>query len=224
MHHSQDVTYRTGDLGRYRPDDDLEMLGRKDDQLKVHGARVEPAEVSAVLLEHQEVQSCAVLGVMDDDNQRILVAYVVRTKNAHLDQAELRSFLSERVIAYMVPSRCVFLTQMPLTPNGKVDRQVLADISTQTQRINGSDRGPRTKEESTLLDIWRDVLNQRSISINDDFFDLGGHSMFAMRVFGQIKERFGIDCLWQSLFRHPPLRIWHNNLSALTNLKATGHY
>ncbi|HWM91032.1 MAG TPA: amino acid adenylation domain-containing protein [Thermoanaerobaculia bacterium] len=186
--------YRTGDLARWRPDGNLEYLGRIDHQVKVRGHRVECGEVEAALARHPAVRDAAVIG-----RDGRLAAYVLPSGPAPV-AGELRRFLAESLPVYMVPTAWVFLDAMPLSPAGKVDRRALARIEPETQSA-GPD-APRNPTEETLARIWAEVLQVERIGIRDDFFDLGGDSILSMRVVARAAEA-GLQITPRQVFDHP---------------------
>ncbi len=228
-----DKLYKTGDLARYRADGNVEFLGRSDDQIKLRGFRVEPAEIEAVLIQHPVVREAAVVvreeprrnGVPGD---RRLAACVVADReyfgspvsaerlSAAISEREFRAFLERQLPRYMVPSELVFVENLPLTPNGKVDRATLArngeSSACHTFRLEpaaGSQAtalmAPRTPVEAQLAAIWSEVLGHNSVGMRDDFFALGGHSLLAVRLMALIERRFQVDLPLSTLFDQPTI-------------------
>jgi amino acid adenylation domain-containing protein len=194
--------YRTGDKVRYLENGDVEFLGRVDHQVKLRGFRIELGEIEAVLRSHEHVREALVM-VRDLESGKQLVAYVV--PNTEEDPvSELRSHLRERVPDYMVPTAFVILKEMPLTPNGKVDRKALPAPDTEA-RGGREYVAPRDALEMELTKIWESVLGLKTIGIRDDFFELGGHSMLAARVFGQIARVIDVDLPLAVLFEAPTI-------------------
>jgi amino acid adenylation domain-containing protein len=177
--------YRTGDRGRWRPDGQLEFLGRVDDQLKIRGYRVEPAEVEAHLADHPGVAAGAVVA-REVGGSRVLVAYVTRVAGRRLEAAEIREWLTGRLPDYMVPGIIEVLEEMPLTASGKVDRVALPPPS--HARARGAYLAPRTPLEHALVGIWQRLLAVERVGIRDDFFDLGGHSLIALQVIAEAER------------------------------------
>jgi amino acid adenylation domain-containing protein len=192
-----DIIYRTGDLGRYRPDGTLEILGRVDDQIKIRGVRIEPNEITAVLLRHTGVQSGVVVSYRDAEDNYALVAYVVAAVGDQI-ATELRTFMSSRLPAAMVPAAFVFIDALPLTDNGKLDRRRLPAPEIAKPL---SDRiAPRNWIEEVLAGIWSEVLRRDQIGIHDDFFELGGHSLVATQVASRIRQAFHIELPLRRVF------------------------
>ncbi|XVS67659.1 amino acid adenylation domain-containing protein [Actinosynnema sp. CA-299493] len=171
--------YRTGDLARRLPGGELEYLGRVDDQVKVRGFRVEPAEVEAVLGGHDGVRECAVV-VRDG----ALAAFFA----GDADPARLRAFLLDRLPEHMVPQLWQAVDAIPLSANGKVDRKALAAVGVRRDRTSAE---PATEAERVLLDVWRDVLGVEDVGVLDTFSELGGHSLKALRLLTAVRKRFG---------------------------------
>jgi amino acid adenylation domain-containing protein/non-ribosomal peptide synthase protein (TIGR01720 family) len=194
-----DLLYYTGDLGRYRPDGALEVLGRMDEQVKIRGVRVELGEIKSILSAHPTLVDAEVIARSTDVGNE-LVAYVILRANHELDTNSLRYYLSQRLPSYMVPSYFVRLATMPLTPNGKLDRRALPEPEPlQAQEFVA----PRTQTEKTLVGIWKDVLNITTVSVNDNLFDLGGHSLLATQIVSRIRDVFNVEISLRTLFAEP---------------------
>jgi amino acid adenylation domain-containing protein len=196
-----DRMLRTGDLVRQDPDGLLHHLGRIDQQVKVRGHRIEPAEVSAALMNHPDLAEAHVNAVRDErsgDNE--LVAYVVPVDWHRVPSVrELRTYLGERLPDALVPASYLVLSALPLGPNGKIDRSALPTISLR-RRDCGDYHAPRTDVERGLAQIWEQVLHVDRVGVDDDVFELGAHSLTAIRVAGEIRQRFGVDLDVRTLF------------------------
>jgi amino acid adenylation domain-containing protein len=197
-----DLLYRTGDLGRYRPDGSVMVLARLDQQVKIRGVRIEPEEIAAVLSWHSDVTACAVVPMADQADDVMLVAYVVASRDP-MDLAELRAFLAERLPAVMVPSRFVFIDRLPVTPNGKLDRRALPAPPQRGAAADSLYVAPRTPVESLLAGMWAEVLRVPRVGVHDDFFELGGHSLKATQIIARARAAFGIELPLRSLFETP---------------------
>jgi len=181
--------YRTGDRARYWPAGTIECLGRLDNQVKVRGFRIEPGEVEAALEAHPAVAACGVIADRQEGEGR-LVAFFSRQADQTVHSGELRQSLRRALPEYMVPSLFIELEALPLTPNGKVDRhalQIPGDAGS-TRKAAGESRDPI---ELQLVDIWEDLLDIRPIGVRDNFFDLGGHSLVAVRLMARVAQQFG---------------------------------
>ncbi|HEU4768923.1 MAG TPA: amino acid adenylation domain-containing protein, partial [Pyrinomonadaceae bacterium] len=196
--------YMTGDLVRYEPDGNLIFLGRKDEQLKIRGYRVEPAEIEAALVEHEAVRECLVMLREDVAGDPRLVAYCVCNQEAQPSVSDLRSFLAERLPVHMLPSAFVLLESLPLTAHGKVDRKNLP-APDQARATTDEYTAPRTSVEMQLAAIWEEVLGVERVGINDNFFELGGHSLLATRLTARIRESFSVDVSLRRLFEQPTI-------------------
>ncbi len=181
--------YRTGDRVRYRPNGEIEFLGREDDQVKIRGFRVEPGEIEEVLGDHSAVGEAAVVAREDARGEKRLVAYIVLVKDASFNEAQLREYLQERLPDYMVPAVFVTLPAMPKTSNGKVDRRALPEPVLPTQSEIGTTSGDDPLQHK-LLKIWRDALS-RPVGLRDNFFELGGHSLLAAKLMHRIGQAVG---------------------------------
>lgn len=202
--------YRTGDRVRYLPDGDIEFLGRIDHQVKIRGYRVELGEIEAIINEDKTVQDVAVILREDTPGDKRLVAYVVPAAGPleAVNFTPLRDFLRERLPSYMVPTAFVPLAKIPLNPNGKVDRQALPLPEYGRTTTEAEFVAPRTPLETDMATIWADVLEIGQVSIDDNFFDLGGESFKAIRVVRQIGEAISV----MDLFKYPTIRELANYL------------
>jgi thioesterase domain-containing protein len=204
-HPSQPGTrlYKMGDRGRYLNHGELEYRGRHDDQVKIRGIRIELGEIQAAIAQHPDVQTSIVMTRHEAQDHPRLVAYVVtRTPDG---VPALKHYLQQRLPAYMVPAAIIRLDALPLTPNGKVDQQSLPlDHETQNSSVV-SFVAPRSFWELALARTWEQLLNTAPIGVNDNFFDLGGHSLLVARLAAQIYERFGQNLPLSTLFEQPTI-------------------
>jgi amino acid adenylation domain-containing protein len=196
--------YRTGDLARWLPDGNLEFLGRVDAQVKVRGFRVEPGEVEAALAGHPGVREAAVLARDDTPGDRRLIAYVVPRPGAALSAAELRGFVQARLPDYLRPGAYMILDALPMTPNGKLDRQALP--APDRPAGSAAAHGTPSSVEGVLAEIWREVLRVERVGVEDNFFDLGGHSLLAVRLLFRVQRLFGRDVPLGDFFQGPTIR------------------
>ncbi|MDR6224080.1 non-ribosomal peptide synthetase [Desmospora profundinema] len=194
--------YRTGDLARYRSDGNIEFLGRIDHQVKVRGYRIEPSEIESVLLEHSKVKDAVVREWTDEQNEVDLCAYVVTAGSVTPD--ELKSDISQKLPRYMLPSFIIQLEEIPLNPNGKVDRSKLPkpDVS----HVQYEYVAPATPLEKQLTAIWEEVLGVDSIGVTDDFFAIGGHSLKAISLISRIDEVLHRRVQVSVMFTHRTVR------------------
>ncbi|MET0235827.1 MAG: amino acid adenylation domain-containing protein [Kibdelosporangium sp.] len=192
--------YRSGDVVRRRPDGRLDYVARADHQVKVRGFRIELGEIENALSRHPDVAQ-AVITVRDDGpNGRELVAYVVTERDTTAEPGALREYLRESLPHYMIPAVFVPLDALPLTGNGKLDRRALPA----PDRAGGSaGRGPVTPNEEALCALFGEVLGVARVSAEDDFFDLGGHSLSATRLVASVRSTLGVELSVRAVFEHP---------------------
>lgn len=190
--------YRSGDVARWLPSGNLECLGRSDHQVKIRGSRVELGEVEAVLGEHPAVRQAAVLVADDAMRGKHLLAYVAGHDLP--TPAELRDYLRERLPDYMVPAVFVALDALPLTVNGKIDRDALPPPKAGGAEPAAAAALPRTEAERALAGIWSQLLGLEQIGVHDNFLDLGGHSLIAAQIIGRVREAFGAALPTRLLF------------------------
>jgi amino acid adenylation domain-containing protein len=196
--------YRTGDLVRRRADGRLEFLGRLDAQVKIRGHRIEPGEIEHALSGHENIREVAVVAREWQTGEKRLVAYVVPKHGPFPSGADLRAFLEGKLPNYMIPAAFVPLDALPLTPNGKVDRRALPAPTREMLRAVPPS-APADMLERELQDIWSHLLGLDAVGVADNFFDLGGDSMIAVRVFTEIERRTGKRLGIATLFRAPTI-------------------
>jgi amino acid adenylation domain-containing protein/thioester reductase-like protein len=194
------LLYKTGDLARYLPDGNIEFLGRVDNQVKIRGYRIELAEIETVLSQNPDVAQAVVIPREDTPGDKRLVAYVVAENKRSLNTHELRSFLQAKLPDYMIPAAFMLLKSLPLTANGKVDRQalpipVIGEIE--------SFIPPRTPVEQVLAKIWAELLGLEKVSVAGNFFELGGHSLLLTQLVVRVREAFQINLPLSILFASP---------------------
>jgi aspartate racemase len=200
--------YRTGDRVRYRPDGRIEFLGRSDDQVKIRGFRVEPGEIESALHQHPSVQDCVVLPRVERGGGKRLVAYVVPViPDPQSLTRELREFLKGKLPEYMMLSDFVWMERLPLNPNGKVDRRALPAPVELRAGLSDGIVAPRSPLERQLAQLWEEILDTRPIGIRDDFFDLGGHSMMAVRLVARIRKEIRQELPLAALFQCPTIEL-----------------
>lgn len=190
--------YRTGDIGKWLPDGNVEYIGRSDQQVKIRGYRVELGEIENTLLGHEAVENAVVLPKGKDNDY--LAAFVKCP--AYVDMAGLKQFLHERLPAYMVPAEWIPVEAFPTTPSGKIDRKALLHLPAPGGLKK---KKPGTRVEEKLARIWSEVLNQPEVGLDDTFFDLGGHSLKATRIASRISKELGARVELRYLFTNPTL-------------------
>jgi amino acid adenylation domain-containing protein len=192
--------YQTGDLARYLPDGNIEFLGRIDHQVKIRGFRIELGEVETILCQHPDVLTCVVAADEDRVGKR-LVAYIIPQNGITINQQQLKDYLKEHLPDYMVPAALMILDTLPLTPNGKIDRQALPAPDTDRSLKLATVVIPRDRLELELVQIWEEVLSVRPIGVTANFFDIGGHSLLAVRLMALIQQQFGRELPLSILFQ-----------------------
>ncbi|WP_315863871.1 non-ribosomal peptide synthetase [Crinalium epipsammum] len=217
--------YKTGDLGRYLADGNIEFIGRIDNQIKIRGFRIELGEIESVLCQHPEVREAVVVAIEDIPGEKRLVAYFVLNvemldkTSLHNDNAkstppihplirggklrELREFLKQKLPGYMIPSDFVMLDTLPLTQNGKVDRKALPQPDFSNFNLHEDYIAPRTSVEEVLVEIWAKVLGKQQVGVHDNFFELGGHSLLATQLSSRIRDRLQVELAVRQLFETP---------------------
>src|SRR5262249_2266777 len=193
--------YRTGDLGRYRRDGQIEYLGRADHQVKIRGFRIELGEIEAILTDHPGLREAVVLAREDDEAGKRLVAYYT---GEQVGAEVLRAHLSSRLPEYMVPAAYVYLETIPLTANGKLDRRALPATEGEAY-VRRRYEPPVGEIETLLARIWAEVLKLERVGRHDNFFELGGHSLLAMIIIERLR-REGVPMEVRTLFTAPTLR------------------
>jgi aspartate racemase len=211
------VLYKTGDLARYLPDGNIEFMGRMDNQVKIRGFRIELGEIEAVLQQHEEVQTAVVVthnNLPDDDaSAKQLFAYIVPASHMPADD-QLRRFLQTHLPDYMIPTLFMPLDTLPLNANGKVDRKALP-APDPVRLAAATFVAPRTSIEKRLAQGWQVVLNAKSISVYDNFFALGGHSLSAIRLANWIVEAFQVQLSLPQIFTAATLAEMAETISYL---------
>jgi amino acid adenylation domain-containing protein len=212
--------YKTGDLARYLPSGEIEYLGRMDNQVKIRGFRIELGEIEAVISEYPAVRESVVLAIEDRPDEKRLVAYIVEKQTPIARISELRSYLEHKLPAYMVPTAFVVLEKLPLTPNGKLDRKALPLPDWNGLQAHPSFIAPRDEIETELARIWESVLGHGSIGVRKNFFELGGNSLLAARMFSETNRVFNQNIPLAILFQggtieHLATLIRHNEQDEL---------
>src|ERR1041384_997395 len=221
--------YKTGDLARYCPDGNIQIIGRTDDQVKINGFRIELGEIEAVLRSDPSVSDAVVVTIEDRPGEKRLVAYIVaRGDIDSFSQSDLRNqlrrFLKTRLPAYMIPSLFVFLSNLPVSHNGKVDRRKLPMPDASQNYYEDAYVRPRDPLEKQLAEIWEELLHVSPIGIRDNFFDLGGHSLLSVRMMSRIEQLTGQRLPLATLFESATIEnlaaslLAHNENSAHSSI------
>jgi amino acid adenylation domain-containing protein len=198
--------YRSGDLGRYTPSGDIEFGGRIDNQLKIRGFRIEPGEIEVAATLCPGVLQATVVAVDGNSGDKSLFCFYVSDPDSNVTGDQLRSHLLAVLPAYMAPAQFLAVDAIPLTANGKADRKRLTELGVQSLSGQTAASEPLHEMEQSLLEMLRAVLGRDAVSLDDDFFAIGGHSLAAARLFAKIEERFGAKLPLATMFRAPSIR------------------
>ncbi|WP_170191087.1 amino acid adenylation domain-containing protein, partial [Geitlerinema sp. P-1104] len=215
----EDRIYKTGDLGCYGADGNVEIIGRIDNQVKVRGFRIELSEIESVLADSEYVQKAVVLLRENELKQggltQSLIAYCLPQNNCSLKTSQLRQFLEEQLPYYMIPQVFVTVSEWPLTPNGKIDKQALAKLDLSREMVN-TYKAPQDELEQELVRIWQASLNQKQIGVQDNFFELGGHSLLAIYLCSEVEKYLNRSVPISVLFQNPTIQEFANRLRGET--------
>jgi amino acid adenylation domain-containing protein len=225
---SNALLYRSGDLARYLPNGELEYLGRIDHQVKIRGFRIELGEIEAVLAQHPTVREVVIVAREDMPSEKRLVAYAVCNRQSSEDRQEsspspneLRRFLKEKLPDYMLPSAFVMLDALPLSPNGKVNRQTLPPPEGVRPELEAAYVMPQTELEQTIATVWQEILDLEKVGIHDNFFELGGHSLLAIKVNNRLREILKTDLSILEMFKYPTISSLGERLSHSQNTSSS---
>ena len=208
---SDGVMYRTGDLARWLPDGTIEYLGRIDRQVKIRGHRIEPGELETVLLQHERIKEAAVTVRTNLGSEGELCAYFVADEA--LTVSELRSYLGAKLPSYMIPAHLIPLDGMPLTPNGKVDRNALPEPDGASAHPGTELVLPITKLEQIIADAWKEVLERERVGIHDTYFEVGGNSINLIQLQSRLQKRLGREVPIVALFQYPTIYMLAEHLA-----------
>ncbi|MBL0385660.1 amino acid adenylation domain-containing protein [Tumebacillus sp. ITR2] len=210
--------YKTGDLARWLPDGRLEFLGRLDHQVKIRGFRIELGELESVIAEYTGIREALVVARTEKNGDQRLVAYAISHDVTGSSVADVKAYVQSKLPDFMVPSAFIFLEKWPLTPNGKIDRKALP---APTERKAASNTIlPQDPLEQQISDIWQDVLGLSAVGIDDNFFEVGGHSLSIVQIEVRIKEDLGLSVPTMDLFRFPTIRSLANHLRTTQNTES----
>lgn len=204
--------YRTGDVVRYLPSGEIEFMGRIDNQVKIRGFRIELGEIESVLSKHKLIKEVSVIVREDTPGNKQIVAYYVNKDRNESIGAELRNYMKEKLPSYMVPAAFIQLEQFPLTPNGKIDLKKLP--KPQNDQVSTEQFvPPRTEMEKAIIDIWKDILKIEKVGLNDNFFDLGGHSLIITQLQNRLREKLKLEISVIDLFNFPTVGSFANYIA-----------
>jgi acyl-coenzyme A synthetase/AMP-(fatty) acid ligase/acyl carrier protein len=209
---AQNRLYKTGDKARYLADGNIEFLGRLDFQVKIRGFRIELGEIEAVLDLYPQVREVTVIARAEQAGNQYLAAYIVA--NSAIETSDLRDFLKQKLPDYMVPGVFIFLDNIPLTPNGKVDRHALPIPDLNLSSIDNF-TPPTTPTQIELAQLWANVLNIPEVGIHHNFFELGGHSLLATQIVSRLRSIFGVELPLRRLFELPTVAELAENIDRL---------
>ncbi|MTI47958.1 MAG: amino acid adenylation domain-containing protein [Firmicutes bacterium] len=195
----ESLMYKTGDLARYLPDGNIEYLNRVDHQVKIRGFRIELEEVESVLAQYPTIKEVIVMPKEDKQGIKELVAYILPHKDKMITTGEVYTYMKMKLPEYMIPSRFIMIDEIPLTPNGKIDKGLLPNPD-RNMFSDKTNNPPRDYIEFELVKIWEEVLNTSNIQVYDNFFTVGGHSMLVMTLINKIHNKFGIQLPISTLF------------------------
>jgi amino acid adenylation domain-containing protein len=220
--------YRSGDLARRLPDGQIEFIGRMDEQIKIRAYRIEPGEITSVLDRHPAVISSCVAAYSNEAGERHLVAYIVATTNLRPNVAELQAFLGERLPDYMIPSTFVRLACMPMSAHGKVNRAELPKPTLENTLNDRAFEAPQSEIEQWLASLLTSLLGVAHVGREDNFFNLGGHSLLGAQLIAKVHQRFAVVLSLRNLFDHPTIAgissqiegLIYSKLHALTDEEA----
>ena len=223
--------YRTGDVVQWRPDGTLEYLGRSDEQVKIRGFRIEPGEIESVLIKQPKVKDAIVVKRTDPAGTEQLAAYLLAEDGAEISIKDLKDAMVGRLPKYMLPACYQVLPEFPLSPSRKIDKNALPEPGWDGSADNGSRAIPATQAEEKMLAIWEEALGKKGIGVEDNFFDVGGHSLLAARMMTEVERVFGVPIPLVVLLEKPTIREltsaiedadWKPTWKSLVRMKASG--
>jgi len=197
--------YTTGDVGRHLPDGTIEYTGRTDYQVKIRGFRIELGEIETIIKQQSGVRDCVIVVLTEGAGEKRLAAYVVIEKEHPLRVSELKQLLKQKLPEYMLPATFVRLEAIPLTANGKVDRQALPAVDQSHIETEDDYQAPRSEVEKTLAAIWQELLGLERVGVYSNFFDIGGHSLLATTLMSRVLETFQVEINWKRFFYDPTI-------------------
>jgi len=198
--------YKTGDLSKWLPDGNIDFMGRNDNQIKIRGFRVELGEIESQIKQIGGIEDVIIQIRKDKLDKKFLIAVIKTQEKEEIIVPALKKSLSSKLPDYMVPSRFIILNIFPLNQNGKVNRKVLQDISLSENTERHNCVLPGTKTERALAELWEEILAIKKISIEDNFFDLGGSSLHALKLISVIKTKFGVNLLFKTLYEKQTIK------------------
>jgi amino acid adenylation domain-containing protein len=213
--------YRTGDVARYLAGGQIEFLGRIDRQVKIRGFRIEPAEIRAALAEHWNVREVTIMVREDSPGDKRLVAYLVAERQPPPSTNELRRFLNNKLPDHMIPSSFNVLDALPLMPNGKIDQQALLAAVEVSAGLEVAYLEPQSEVEQNIARVWQELLHVEKVGIEDNFFDLGGHSLLMIKLQNRLQKVINKDISLIELFQYPTISSMTKYLAGSRGDEAT---
>lgn len=198
--------YRIGDLAKWKPDGEIEFLGRIDSQIKIRGFRVELGEIERTLIQQDNIKEALVIGKETEGSTKYLITFIVLKPEAEKDIASVRNVLKEELPGYMIPAQIIFIDTIPLTANGKTDIQALKDLADQEAKELISLEPPTNETERIAVDIWSSVLERPVINITDNFFDIGGNSLLVATVAVALQRKLDVKVYLRDIYQYPVLQ------------------
>ncbi len=198
-----EIMYRTGDLGWWRPDGDIEFVGRIDTQVKLRGYRIELEEIERAAMEHGSITKCAAIVKENNKGHQYLVLYYAAGET--IAAQELDRFLKDKLPHYMIPGDFIWMKELPMTPNGKLNRQALPESTLPAEPVSNTFIDPETRYEKQVLDIWKKVLDKDAIDIHENFFETGGNSFFLIMMHSLLDEKYPGKVKIADIFDHPTI-------------------
>ncbi|MGE8535259.1 MAG: amino acid adenylation domain-containing protein [Chryseobacterium sp.] len=198
--------YRTGDLAKWKPDGNIEFLGRIDNQVKIRGFRVELGEIERTLVQQKDIREAVVISKDTEGSTKYLIAFIVLKPDATKDVSSVRNTLKEELPGYMIPAQIIFIDKIPLTANGKTDAQALKDLADKEAKELISFEPPTNETERIVVDIWSSALERPVINITDNFFDIGGNSLLVATVAVALQRKLDIKVYLRDIYQFPVLQ------------------
>ncbi len=198
--------YRTGDLAKWKPDGDIEFLGRIDNQVKIRGFRIELGEIERSLIQQENNKEAVVIGKETEGSTQYLIAFIVLKSDAIKDISLIRNALKEELPGYMIPAQIIFVDSIPLTANGKTDTQALKDLADKEAKELISFEPPTNETERIIVEVWSSALERPVINITDNFFDIGGNSLLVATVAVALQRKLDIKIYLRDIYQYPVLQ------------------
>ncbi|MEL7003525.1 MAG: non-ribosomal peptide synthetase [Bacteroidota bacterium] len=214
-------SYCTGDVGRWLPDGRIRFIGRRDNQVKIRGHRIELSEIENAIISQVGIENAVVVVGQTQEETSILLAYY--SGDSEISGVKIREHLIAQLPDYMLPEHYIWLNEIPKTANNKVDRKRLPDFKDKISKIQKSSELPQTATEKKLVEIWENVLGIKNIEVDSNFFEIGGHSLKAMNVVMEIHKQFNVSPKLKELFKQPTIKELSNVVDNLCAMDSYRH-